>query len=256
MAKRDKLDKPARKRKKKGRTGKRAVVVRRRRRPPRSRGFGSQFPTNRIINSNQYWQLRAEIAGSEARVRQLEKDSVLRQEKAVAKVKKLKAQVGARARPIDADAEYSRIEERLRERDQQFAEEFQRAQKENSAKLDHLGDALAGRQDDLESAVGKVYNHIGLRDGEVDSGLVSSSARDLQKGGAFNVSGVSPMAPTIKTEPEPRATPADQAQLARADLIGSAGSAVFARTPVGVADRRLDVLLAKGSPAHQAGYRG
>ena len=79
------------------------------------------------------------------------------------------------------------------------------------------------------------------------------------------------MAPTIKTEPEPRATPADNAQLARADLVGSAGGAVFARTPVGGgqpfpqsaaqdaavqadADRRLDVLLAKGSPGHQSGY--
>ena len=128
LARIQKSDKPAKKRKKKGRTGKRAVVVRRRRRRQPGIGtFSSHFPTNCIINSNQYWQLRAEIAGSEARVRQLEKDSVLRQEKAVAKVKKLKAQVGSQARPIDADAEYSRIEERLRERDQQFAEEFQRA---------------------------------------------------------------------------------------------------------------------------------
>ena len=27
--------------------------------------FGNHFPTNRTVDSNQYWQLRAEIAGAE-----------------------------------------------------------------------------------------------------------------------------------------------------------------------------------------------
>ena len=31
--------------------------------------YSNFFPTNRQIDSNQYWQLRAEIAGAEARVR-------------------------------------------------------------------------------------------------------------------------------------------------------------------------------------------
>ena len=30
--------------------------------------FGNAFPTNRQIDSNQYWQLRAEIAGAESKV--------------------------------------------------------------------------------------------------------------------------------------------------------------------------------------------
>jgi hypothetical protein len=57
--------------------GKRKIVVQKRPRKKRKtkgkrrRGagvFGNQFPTNRVIDSNQYWQLRAEIAGAEGRV--------------------------------------------------------------------------------------------------------------------------------------------------------------------------------------------
>eukprot|EP01045_Picozoa_sp_COSAG04_P037681 COSAG04_NODE_9741_length_835_cov_6.707880_1_plen_70_part_10 len=70
MATKDK----GRKSKKKGKAGKRRVVVRRGRKRPAARKrrapagtgvFGSHFPTNRTIDSNQYWQLRAEIAGTE-----------------------------------------------------------------------------------------------------------------------------------------------------------------------------------------------
>ena len=72
MATRDKSRKS-----KKGKAGRRrVVVVRRRRKRPAKRVkrkagtgvFGSHFPTNRTIDSNQYWQLRAEIAGAESRV--------------------------------------------------------------------------------------------------------------------------------------------------------------------------------------------
>ena len=45
--------------------------------PKRRKGQGQYsnfFPTNRTIDSNQYWQLRAEIAGAEARVRSSLKD--------------------------------------------------------------------------------------------------------------------------------------------------------------------------------------
>ena len=57
--------------------GKRKIVVQKRARKKRKtkakrrRGvgvFGNQFPTNRQVDSNQYWQLRAEIAGAEGRV--------------------------------------------------------------------------------------------------------------------------------------------------------------------------------------------
>ena len=78
MATRDKSRKS-----KKGKAGRRrVVVVRRRRKRPAKRVkrkagtgvFGSHFPTNRTIDSNQYWQLRAEIAGAESRVRTRLKD--------------------------------------------------------------------------------------------------------------------------------------------------------------------------------------
>ena len=46
-----------------------------RKRGRKARGqYSNFFPTNRTIDSNQYWQLRAEIAGAEARVRSSLKD--------------------------------------------------------------------------------------------------------------------------------------------------------------------------------------
>ena len=46
-----------------------------RKRGRKGRGhYSNFFPTNRTIDSNQYWQLRAEIAGAEARVRSSLKD--------------------------------------------------------------------------------------------------------------------------------------------------------------------------------------
>ena len=46
-----------------------------RKRAPKGKGqYSNFFPTNRQIDSNQYWQLRAEIAGAEARVRSRLKD--------------------------------------------------------------------------------------------------------------------------------------------------------------------------------------
>ena len=62
----------------------------------RSQGKGqysSFFPTNRQIDSNQYWQLRAEIAGAEARVRTSLKDRQEDEKKAEKKVEKLEKEV-------------------------------------------------------------------------------------------------------------------------------------------------------------------
>ena len=55
--------------------------------------YSSFFPTNRQIDSNQYWQLRAEIAGAEARVRSSLKDRQDDEKKADKKVEKLEKEV-------------------------------------------------------------------------------------------------------------------------------------------------------------------
>ena len=97
MATKDKT----RKSKKKGKAGKRRVVVRRaRKRPARKRRapagtgvFGSHFPTNRTIDSNQYWQLRAEIAGTEARVRTRLKDRQADYDRSEANITKIQKEV-------------------------------------------------------------------------------------------------------------------------------------------------------------------
>ena len=97
MATKDK----GRKSKKKGKAGKRRVVVRRaRKRPARKRRapagtgvFGSHFPTNRTIDSNQYWQLRAEIAGTEARVRTRLKDRQADYDRSEANITKIQKEV-------------------------------------------------------------------------------------------------------------------------------------------------------------------
>jgi hypothetical protein len=63
------------------------------RKRPRRGQYSNFFPTNRQIDSNQYWQLRAEIAGAEARVRSSLKDRKEDEVKADKKVKKLEAEV-------------------------------------------------------------------------------------------------------------------------------------------------------------------
>ena len=97
MATRDKSRKS-----KKGKAGRRrVVVVRRRRKRPAKRVkrkagtgvFGSHFPTNRTIDSNQYWQLRAEIAGAESRVGTRLKDRQAEYDRKEANIDKIKKQV-------------------------------------------------------------------------------------------------------------------------------------------------------------------
>ena len=95
------------KKKEKKPKGKRIKVSRARKKPKASKKKGrkgqgqysSFFPTNRQIDSNQYWQLRAEIAGAEARVRSSLKDKKDEESKAEkraeAKVEKLEKQVKA-----------------------------------------------------------------------------------------------------------------------------------------------------------------
>lgn len=88
--------------------GKRIKVSKARKKPQRSKKrkgrkgqgqYSNLFPTNRQIDSNQYWQLRAEIAGAEARVRSSLKDRQDEESKAEkraeAKVDKLEKQVEA-----------------------------------------------------------------------------------------------------------------------------------------------------------------
>ena len=63
---------------------------------PKSKGagiFSNQFPTNRVIDSNQYWQLRAEIAGAEGRVAANLKDRQSEYDRKEANIEKIKAEV-------------------------------------------------------------------------------------------------------------------------------------------------------------------
>eukprot|EP01043_Picozoa_sp_COSAG02_P073841 COSAG02_NODE_14530_length_1261_cov_58.245267_2_plen_265_part_00 len=98
------------KKKEKKPKGKRIKVGRARKKPKASKKKGRKgrkgqgqysnlFPTNRQIDSNQYWQLRAEIAGAEAKVRSSLKDKKDEESKAErraeAKVEKLEKQVKA-----------------------------------------------------------------------------------------------------------------------------------------------------------------
>ena len=93
MAKKIKVVKP--KRRRKATKGKKvAVKPKRRRRGKKGKGqYSDNFPTNRQVDSNQYWQLRAEIAGAEARVRTSLKDRQEDEKKADKKVKDLQTEV-------------------------------------------------------------------------------------------------------------------------------------------------------------------
>ena len=82
--------------------GKRKIVVQKRPRKKRKtkgkrrRGagvFGNQFPTNRVIDSNQYWQLRAEIAGAESRVLANLKDRQADYDRKEGNIEKIKQEV-------------------------------------------------------------------------------------------------------------------------------------------------------------------
>ena len=55
--------------------------------------FGNQFPTNRVIDSNQYWQLRAEIAGAESRVLANLKDRQADYDRKEGNIEKIKQEV-------------------------------------------------------------------------------------------------------------------------------------------------------------------
>lgn len=93
MAKKIKVVKP--KRRRKATKGKKvAVKPKRRRRGKKGKGqYSDNFPSNRQVDSNQYWQLRAEIAGAEARVRTSLKDRQEDEKKADKKVKDLQTEV-------------------------------------------------------------------------------------------------------------------------------------------------------------------
>jgi len=93
MAKKIKVVKP--KRRRKAAKGKKvAVKPKRRRRGKKGKGqYSDNFPSNRQVDSNQYWQLRAEIAGAEARVRTSLKDRQEDEKKADKKVKDLQTEV-------------------------------------------------------------------------------------------------------------------------------------------------------------------
>ena len=84
--------------------GKRKIVVQKRPRKKRkTKGkrrkvkgagiFSNQFPTNRVIDSNQYWQLRAEIAGAEGRVLANLKDRQADYDRKEGNIEKIKQEV-------------------------------------------------------------------------------------------------------------------------------------------------------------------
>jgi len=77
-------------------TRKRKKVTRKKKRAVLGAGsFSTGVPTNRVIDSNQYWQLRAEIAGGEAKVRTTIKDRQEAEDKKDEELRKLRIQVGA-----------------------------------------------------------------------------------------------------------------------------------------------------------------
>ena len=82
--------------KKKPRTKKPTKRKKRVRKTKQNKGtgiFGNHFPTNRTVDSNQYWQLRAEMAGAEGRVLANLKDRQADYDRKEANIEKIKAEV-------------------------------------------------------------------------------------------------------------------------------------------------------------------
>ena len=75
--------------------------------------FGNAFPTNRQIDSNQYWQLRAEIAGAESKVGVSMKDRKAEEDRKDDEVKKLRREVDDlnQYKRSELDATSSRLDE-------------------------------------------------------------------------------------------------------------------------------------------------
>ena len=98
MAEKKKITVVKQKRPKKPKKSKKARKAKKAKKGKKGKGKGqgqysSAFPANRQIDSNQYWQLRAEIAGAEARVRTSLKDRQEDEKKAEKKVAKLETEV-------------------------------------------------------------------------------------------------------------------------------------------------------------------
>ena len=75
--------------------------------------YSSAFPTNRQIDSNQYWQLRAEIAGAESKVGVSMKDRKAEEDRKDDEVKKLRREVDDlnQYKRSELDATSSRLDE-------------------------------------------------------------------------------------------------------------------------------------------------
>ena len=96
MAEKKKITVVKQKRPKKPKKSKKARKAKKAKKGKKGKGQGqysSAFPTNRQVDSNQYWQLRAEIAGAESRVRTSLKDRQEDEKKAEKKVTKLETEV-------------------------------------------------------------------------------------------------------------------------------------------------------------------
>ena len=94
MAEKKKIKVVKQKRPKKPKKSKKARKAKKAKKGKKGKGqYSSAFPTNRQIDSNQYWQLRAEIAGAESRVRTSLKDRQEDEKKAEKKVTKLETEV-------------------------------------------------------------------------------------------------------------------------------------------------------------------
>ena len=146
----ERKDKP---KKAKKQRGKRVKVVRRRRAKSKSKSkskskgkgqYSSIFPTNRQIDSNQYWQLRAEIAGAEARVRTSLKDRQDDEKKAEKKVDKLETEVQQFALLTPALQRHSRRTPGTPAGDE-YDDGNRSVSSRNSARGDHTVDLTAER---------------------------------------------------------------------------------------------------------------
>ena len=96
MAKKKKITVVKQKRPKKPKKSKKARKAKKAKKGKKGQGQGqysSAFPTNRQIDSNQYWQLRAEIAGAESKVGVSMKDRKAEEDRKDDEVKKLRREV-------------------------------------------------------------------------------------------------------------------------------------------------------------------
>ena len=160
---------------------KRKKPKRSKKRKRRTRGKGQYsdfFPTNRQIDSNQYWQLRAEIAGAEARVGVSQKDRKVEEEKKDEEVRKLRREVD------DLKQSSDRLEETVRS-DQgstRYEDETVRAtrrQRRRRAKTPFVGEQSSIPQ---VGSTGSSEDYVGFRQPGFDTSQRSAKTEQFTSG--------------------------------------------------------------------------